>query len=148
MKTKQDCVRCLIKDGVRILDFVNVDDVIAWALLMHVATSEGWMPPSTSDLNCREYNDSELLDVSEAFIGTIARWMNNDYPMGDSSNAKEYNNASQPPQNSESPTHNDEEIRQPLPVKTWLVRNIDAFCYIWRRQKTFYQAIHPVIGNT
>ena len=88
---EQHCVRCHIEDGVAMGDFRNVDDVIALAPLMHVAMSEGWMPPPTSDPSCRDYYDSEILHMSDESIRTFARWMNNDYAMGDSANAKQYN---------------------------------------------------------
>ena len=146
---EQHCVRCHIEDGVAMGDFRNVDDVIALAPLMHVAMSEGWMPPPTSDPNCRDYYDSEILHMSDESIRTFARWMNNDYAMGDSANAKQYNNASQHLEEANLQLMMSEKY-YPTFTSENLVGN-EYRCFVLDPGQTdvFYvNAIHPVIGNT
>ena len=146
---QKHCVRCHHETGLSVGDMSDVNDVKVLAPLMLAAMKGGWMPPPTSDPNCRDYYDSEILHVTEESIRTFSKWVNQDYPMGSRANAQQYNRASKDLEEANLQVMMSKDYYPSFTSENLVGNEYRCFVLEHGQTDTYYvNAIHPIIGNT
>ena len=145
---EKHCVRCHNEDGVAVGNFRDSDDVIALAPLMLNAMSDGRMPPPSSDPNCRDYYDSDILHLPTGSINLFSRWLNNNHPLGQVANEQTYDNGDRALEEANLELMMTKDYHPAFNSDLLIGNEYRCFVLEHGQTETFYvNAIHPAIGN-
>ncbi len=83
------CSRCHYDGGLGTGDFTDYDTAKAMAEVMVAQIDAGWMPPPTSDPECRDYHGSDAMHVDDSDRDLLQTWIDAGAPEGDPADAVE-----------------------------------------------------------
>jgi hypothetical protein len=84
------CVRCHSDAGQGVGDFTDPDTVIAMAGMIGNSIESNIMPPPTSDPECQDYLDSDILYMQQESKDLILQWIEEGAELGDPETALSY----------------------------------------------------------